>query len=238
MREGGAARSVPVLGDQWAEAHYNFKLFLHQPHLRGTSGAPSMLQIPDQPFSAIIFDCDGTLVDSMPLHYKAWVAALDAHGATFPFTEDYFYSKAGVREQDVVKLLNAEHGTDVDPEAVANYKAELFEKIIPQVSEIRPVAEYARSMYGKLPLSVASGSEEHIVRGCLKANDLLHLFNEIIITPRLVAKGKPAPDMFLLAAERMGVRPEECLVFEDGQSGIDAAKAAGMNWVYVPRTLR
>jgi HAD superfamily hydrolase (TIGR01509 family) len=87
-------------------------------------------------------------------------------------------------------------------------------------------------------MSVASGSEEHIVRGCLSANDLLHLFDDIIITPRLVSRGKPAPDMFLLAAERMGIAPEDCLVLEDGQSGIDAAEAAGMKWVFVPRTLR
>jgi HAD superfamily hydrolase (TIGR01509 family) len=197
-----------------------------------------MLQIPDHPFRALIFDCDGTLVDSMPLHYQAWVESLNHHGAPFDFTEEYFYSKAGVREQDVVKLLNAEYGTQVDPDAVADFKAELFAQMIPQVAEVRPVADFARSMHGELPMAVASGSEEHIVRGCLSANDLLHLFDDIIITPRLVARGKPAPDMFLLAAERMGVAPEDCLVLEDGQSGIDAAQAAGMKWVFVPRTLR
>lgn len=197
-----------------------------------------MLQIPDHPFRALIFDCDGTLVDSMPLHYRAWVSSLNHHSAPFDFTEDYFYSKAGVREQDVVKLLNAEYGTQIDPDSVADFKAELFAQMIPQVAEVRPVADYARSMHGKLPMSVASGSEEHIVRGCLSANDLLHLFDDIIITPRLVKRGKPAPDMFLLAAERMGVAPEDCLVLEDGQSGIDAAEAAGMKWVFIPRTLR
>lgn len=197
-----------------------------------------MLTIPDHPFRGFIFDCDGTLVDSMPLHYEAWVASLRHHDAPFEFTEDYFYSKAGVREQDVVQLLNAQHGTQIDPDAVADYKATLFEKLIPQVQAVKPVAEFARSMHGKFPLSVASGSEEHIVRGCLAANDLLHLFDDIIITPRLVERGKPAPDMFLLAAERMGLAPEDCLVLEDGQSGIDAAKAAGMQWVFVPRTLR
>jgi len=197
-----------------------------------------MLQIPDHPFHAIIFDCDGTLVDSMPLHYQAWIASLNHHQAPFDFTEDYFYSKAGVREQDVVKLLNEQHGTQIDPDSVAEFKAALFEQMIPQVPQVRPVAEFARSMHGKLPMSVASGSEEHIVRGCLTANDLLHLFDDIIITPRLVARGKPAPDMFLLAAERMGIAPEHCLVLEDGQSGIEAAEAAGMKWVFVPRSLR
>lgn len=198
----------------------------------------SMLAIPDSPFQAVIFDCDGTLVDSMPLHYEAWVASLKHHQAPFDFTEDYFYSKAGVREQDVVKLLNAEYGTRIDPDSVAGYKADLFETLIPQIKAIDPVAEFARAMFGKMPLSVASGSEEHIVRGCLAANGLLSLFDDIIITPRLVAHGKPAPDMFFLAAERMGIAPENCLVLEDGQSGIDAAKAAGMQWLFVPRTLR
>jgi HAD superfamily hydrolase (TIGR01509 family) len=197
-----------------------------------------MLAIPDSPFHAVIFDCDGTLVDSMPLHYEAWLASLKHHQAPFDFTENYFYSKAGVREQDVVKLLNTEYGTLIDPDSVAAYKADLFETLIPQIKAIGPVAEFARSMFGKMPLSVASGSEEHIVRGCLEANGLLSLFDDIIITPRLVDRGKPAPDMFLLAAQRMGISPEDCLVLEDGQSGIDAAKAAGMQWLFVPRTLR
>lgn len=196
-----------------------------------------MLQIPDHPFKAVIFDCDGTLVDSMPLHYQAWVQSLNRHQAPFDFTEDYFYSQAGVREQDVVRQLNAEYGTKVDPDSVAETKAAIFVELIPQVPEIRPVAEFARSLHGRLPLSVASGSEEHIVRGCLQANELLHLF-PTIITPRLVARGKPAPDMFLLAAERMQIDPADCLVLEDGQAGIDAAEAAGMRWAFVPRTLR
>jgi HAD superfamily hydrolase (TIGR01509 family) len=196
-----------------------------------------MLSIPDYPFRGFIFDCDGTLVDSMPLHYQAWLASLKQHDAPFDFTEDYFYSKAGVREQDVVKLLNTEYGTRIDPDSVADVKARIFEEMISQVSEVRPVADFARSIHGQYPMAVASGSEEHIVRGCLAANGLLDLF-PIIITPRKVARGKPAPDMFLLAAEQMGVAPADCLVLEDGQSGVDAAKSAGMQWVFIPRTLR
>ena len=196
-----------------------------------------MLSLPDHPFRAFIFDCDGTLVDSMPLHFQAWTASLRHHRAPFDFTEDYFYSMAGVREQDVVTLLNREHGTDVDPDAVAETKADIFRELIPQVPQVRPVAEFARTLLGRHPLAVASGSEEPIVRACLEANDLLHLF-DTIVTPRDVARGKPAPDMFLLAAERLGVAPEDCLVLEDGQSGVEAAKAAGMQWVFVPRTLR
>ncbi|MBX7207191.1 MAG: beta-phosphoglucomutase family hydrolase [Verrucomicrobiaceae bacterium] len=196
-----------------------------------------MLTLPDHPFRAYIFDCDGTLVDSMPLHYLAWVESLALHNAPFDFDEDVFYAYAGVREQDVVRIFNERHGTWIDPDSVANRKSEIFHRTIPQVSRVEPVAALAREAHGKLPMAVASGSEEHTVRACLGATGLLHLF-DTIVTPKDVRRGKPAPDMFLLAAERLGVNPSECLVFEDGKSGIEAAAAAGMQAVFVPRALR
>ncbi len=196
-----------------------------------------MLQIPDHPFRALIFDCDGTLVDSMPLHYIAWVESLRAHDAPFEFTEELFYAYAGVREQDVVRMLNQQHGVEIDPDSVAETKMRLFHQRIPEVRMVRPVADFARKSHGTLPMAVASGSEEPTVRACLAATNLLHLF-DTIVTPKDVRKGKPAPDMFLLAAERMKVDPADCLVLEDGNSGLEAAKAAGMQAVFVPRTLR
>jgi len=196
-----------------------------------------MLQIPDRPFAAYIFDCDGTLVDSMPIHYVCWVESLRLNGAPWEFTEAEFYGYAGVREQDTVIILNEKHGTNIDPDAVAHAKAELFTQRIPEVPAIKPVSDYARSLHGKAPMSVASGSEAPIVHACLKGNDLFHLFPHII-TPANVKQGKPAPDMFLLAAKLMGVDPKDCLVFEDGLPGMAAAKAAGMDAVFVPRTLR
>ena len=196
-----------------------------------------MLEIPDYPFQAYIFDCDGTLVDSMPLHYIAWVEALEQHNAPFEFTEEVFYAHAGIKEQDVVKILNAQYGTNIDPVSVDELKMEIFRRRIPEVQPVRPVAEFAKSLEGRFPMAVASGSEEPTVRGCLEATGLIHLF-ETIITPKLVKHGKPAPDMFLLAAERMGIAPSECLVLEDGNSGLEAAKAAGMQAVFVPRTMR
>ncbi|MCB1276189.1 HAD family phosphatase [Prosthecobacter sp.] len=195
------------------------------------------LQIPDHPFKAYIFDCDGTLVDSMPMHYVAWVEALKRHDAPFEFTEEEFYAHAGIKEQDVVKILNVKHGTQIDPVSVDELKMEIFRERIPEVQAVRPVAEFAKSLHGRFPMAVASGSEESTVRGCLEATELLHLF-PIIITPRKVKHGKPAPDMFLLAAEQMGVEPGDCLVLEDGHSGLAAATAAGMQSVFIPRTLR
>ena len=196
-----------------------------------------MLEIPDHPFQAYIFDCDGTLVDSMPLHYIAWVESLKQHDAPFEFTEEVFYAHAGIKEQDVVKILNAQYGTNIDPVSVDELKMEIFRKRIPEVQPVRPVAEFAKSLEGHFPMAVASGSEEPTVRGCLEATGLIHLF-ETIITPKLVKHGKPAPDMFLLAAERMGIAPSECLVLEDGNSGLEAAKAAGMQAVFIPRAMR
>lgn len=169
----------------------------------------------------------------MPLHYIAWVESLRQHDAPFDFTEEVFYSLAGVREQDTVILLNEQYGSSIDPDSVAEVKSKLFHQSIPQVQPIVPVADFARSVHGRFPVSVASGSEEDIVRGCLTATGLIDLF-DIIITPRLVAKGKPAPDMFLLAAERMGLSPADCLVLEDGNSGLKAAEAAGMQAIFVP----
>jgi HAD superfamily hydrolase (TIGR01509 family) len=126
----------------------------------------------------------------------------------------------------------------VDPDGVAEYKFELFQKRMKEVGEIVPVADLARRAHLEgMPIAVASGSEEETVRGVLVANDLERLF-EVIITPKLVQRGKPAPDMFLLAAERLGVAPEDCVVFEDGESGMQAARAAGMAAVFVPRTVR
>ncbi len=174
----------------------------------------------------------------MPLHYIAWCESLRRHEAPFDFTEEVFYGLAGVREQDTVELLNRQYGSDIDPDSVARVKSEIFDQRVDEVQTVPPVAAIAREWHGRLPMSVASGSEPETVRACLTNTGLITLF-QTIITPRDVqpGRGKPAPDMFLLAAERMGVRPEDCLVFEDGNSGIQAAKAAGMEAVFVARGL-
>jgi len=191
------------------------------------------LILPDKDYDAFIYDCDGTLVDSMPAHYRAWCQALERAGATFPFPESQFYGFAGVQEQEIVRRLNAQHDADVDPDAVAHLKDILVRQLASEVAPIAEVADHARLHHGQRPLAVASGSPESLVRLFLEQARLLHLF-ETIITPADVARGKPSPDMFLLAALRMGVSPHRCLVFEDGASGLSAARSAQMDAVFVP----
>ncbi|MFK5923683.1 MAG: HAD family phosphatase [Verrucomicrobiota bacterium] len=191
------------------------------------------LTFPQGDFEAYIFDCDGTLVDSMPLHYRAWSASFIHHDAPFEFSEKRFYASAGVPDRETVASLNAQHGCELDADSIHDHKLEYFFQHMHELEAVHAVADVLRSIHGKLPVSVASGSDITLVEPSLKIVDLDHFF-EIIVTPADVERGKPAPDMFLLAAEKMGIAPEKCLVFEDGQAGIDAANAAGMQSVFVP----
>jgi HAD superfamily hydrolase (TIGR01509 family) len=193
-----------------------------------------ILDFPEGDFEGVIFDCDGTLVDSMPLHYRAWTASFVHHGAPWHWTEDEFYANAGVPDRVTVMSLNARYGVNLDPDSVHDFKAAWYSKGIHELGPVPAVAELARKYRADgIPVSVASGSELMLVAPSLEAAGLGGLF-DIVITPADVARGKPAPDMFLLAAERMGVAPERCLVFEDGKPGVEAAVAAGMKWVFVP----
>ena len=190
------------------------------------------LDIPRREFGAYIFDCDGTLVDSMPLHYRAWSAAFEAQGASFDFTEHQFYENAGVPDREIVAKMNALHGTELSPDAVHDYKKDWFVQHLSELEAVPEVAAVVRELHGRKPIAVASGSDITIVDPELRHVGLRDFF-EVLITPVDVERGKPAPDMFLLAAEKLGVDASECLVFEDGQAGIDAATAAGMESVFV-----
>jgi beta-phosphoglucomutase family hydrolase len=195
------------------------------------------LSIPEGDFKAFIFDCDGTLVDSMPLHHRAWSASFKHHQAPFEFTEETFYGHAGVPDLEIVRILNERFDCSLDGHAVDTYKHDYFMKELHTLKTIEAVETIARTLHGKSPLAVASGSALDLVKPSLEHTNLIHLF-ETIVTVEMVEHGKPAPDMFLLCAERMGVPPESCLVFEDGQAGIEAATAAGMQSVFVPRPER
>ncbi|MBL9160050.1 MAG: HAD-IA family hydrolase [Verrucomicrobiales bacterium] len=192
------------------------------------------LDLPDRDFAGYIFDCDGTLVDSMPLHFRAWTASFVHHAAPWHWTEDEFYANAGVPDRVTVMELNARYGVSLDPDSIHEYKAGWYSQHLADLAPVPAVAALAKRYHeeGK-KISVASGSDLSLVAPSLEIAGLAPLF-DIVITPADVKRGKPAPDMFLLAAERMGVDPADCLVFEDGKPGIEAAIAAGMSWVFVP----
>lgn len=183
-------------------------------------------------FGGYIFDCDGTLADSMLVHHRAWLAALRLHGATFDFDWELFTSRAGMSLPNTVEALNQQFGMTMDPEAVTAAQRAEYERFLPTVRPIVPVVELALRVARSAPVSVASGGERNIVRRTLELIGLGDTFS-VVVTPEEVRHGKPAPDMFLLAAERMGVPPAECVVFEDSPLGLEAARRAGMTGVLV-----
>jgi HAD superfamily hydrolase (TIGR01509 family) len=191
------------------------------------------LDIPPGDFAGYIFDLDGTLVDTMPLHFRAWEAAMRVAGLTCPLDEDLFYSLGGVPTRRVAELIAAHYGLRIDPDAVFHHKESLFQELQGDARLIGPVADFARRVARTHPVAIASGGPRDIVRRSLELTGLAPLF-PVVVTADDVVHGKPAPDMFLLAARQMGVEPGSCLVFEDAEPGMRAAEAAGMKWVRVP----
>lgn len=181
---------------------------------------------------ALIFDCDGTLADSMPVHYLASRAVFAAHGLDFPETR--FYELAGVPTREIVALLAGEQRKhlDTDVDRITREKEEWFLSHLELVEPIPWVVEQARSYRGKLPLAVASGGVRWIVEAQLERIGLKGHF-DAIVTSDQVERHKPDPQVFLEAARRLGVAPERCLVFEDGELGFEAARRAGMPWIDV-----
>ena len=184
------------------------------------------LTLPEGDFKAYLFDCDGTIVDSMPLHYIAWNRALNEYGCT-SFTEELFYAWGGMPVGDVVAELNRRDGLSIPTTEFAHRKESLYYELIHQLQPVPEVLEQIHLQHGSIPFAVVSGSTRESVVKSLEALGLLHLFDTLVCAGDY-ERGKPAPDPFLLAAFRLGVEPNACLVFEDADIGIQAAAAAGM----------
>ena len=189
------------------------------------------LTIPAGSFRAYLFDCDGTIVDSMPLHYIAWKKSLAEWNC--PFQEELFYAWGGRPVTEIIAALNEQHGLAMPVDTVAKRKEELYYELLPQLKAIPEVIEHVEAQHGRIPLAVVSGSRRNSVVGSLTALHLLDKFDTLVCAEDY-ARGKPAPDCFLAAAARLGVDPKDCLVFEDTDMGIEAATAAGMASVRVP----
>jgi len=189
------------------------------------------LPIPAGAFKAYLFDCDGTIVDSMPLHYIAWKTALAEWNCPFP--EDLFYTWGGKPVDEMISTLNEMHGLHMPVKQVGNRKEGLYFDLLPQLKAIPEVVEHIEAQQGYIPFAVVSGGRRNSVIRSLTAVHLLDRFQTIVGAEEYI-HSKPAPDAFLLAAERLGVAPADCLVFEDTDLGIQAATAAGMASVRVP----
>lgn len=194
------------------------------------------LNLPSPGYKALIFDLDGTLVDSMPAHFKAWSQALADQGEPGVFPEDIFYAMGGRPTRDIVEIINGEKGLHLDPAAVALSKKRHYLEILDTVELLEEVASFARENRGKIPMAVASGGSRVVVEKTLQSVGISDWFDEVVSSDE-VENGKPAPDIFLETALRLGVAPEDCIVFEDGRAGIAAARAAGMEVVVVPTHL-
>jgi HAD superfamily hydrolase (TIGR01509 family) len=189
------------------------------------------LLIPPGNFGAYLFDCDGTVADSMPLHYLAWSQALGECGCVL--TEERFYELGGVPIIEIIERLGREQRMELPIAQIAKRKEELYFRRLSRLQAVPEVFEHIELQHGRIPFAVVSGSTRDSVEASLLAIGLLERFDLLVCAGDYV-KSKPDPEPFLIAAERLGVPPEACLVFEDTQLGIDAATAAGMTSVRVP----
>jgi beta-phosphoglucomutase-like phosphatase (HAD superfamily) len=191
------------------------------------------MHFPTEGFEGLVFDLDGTLIDSMPAHFESWCEALAQAGAPGILGEDVFYAMGGRPTKDIVGILNEENKLKLDPDSVAFSKKRDFLNRLDSIVVIEEIVEYARSWRGKVPMAVATGGKREVVEKTLQVLGLSDLFDEVV-TADDVSAGKPDPEVFLLAAEKMGVDPKKCVAFEDAAPGIMAAQSAGMTVVAVP----
>ncbi|MGA1982086.1 MAG: HAD family phosphatase [Acidobacteriaceae bacterium] len=187
------------------------------------------LQLPAGPFKAYLFDCDGTIADSMPLHYVAWKQALAEWGCDFP--EDVFYAWGGMPAAEIVATLARQQGLTIPAEEVAHRKELLYYELLPQLQAVPEVLEQINLNWSRngrrIPMAVVSGSTRDSVTKSLELLGLLDRFSTLVCAGDYI-RSKPDPEPFLVAAARLNVAPADCLVFEDTDMGVQAATAAGM----------
>lgn len=183
------------------------------------------LKLPERAFKAYLFDCDGTIVDSMPLHYLAWRKALAEWNCEF--AEDLFYAWGGMPVAEIIATLNQKHGLNMPVDDVRKQKEGFYLEQLGQLQAVPEVLELIEHRHGQVPFAVVSGSTRDSVTASLQALSILDRFDTLVCAGDY-QRSKPDPEPFLIAAARLGIAPEDCLVFEDTEMGIQAATAAGM----------
>lgn len=179
----------------------------------------------NQKAKGLIFDLDGTLADTMPVHFTAYRHILATYG--IDFTPGVFANLAGIPAVGTIRKLNEIFGTAMNPEVVGMLKELEYEKMMYKMKPVGPVVGLVKKYYGKLPMAVGTGGYKRLAWKSLEILGLDQYF-KILVASEDVKHSKPHPETFLKCAELMGVPPEFCQVFEDGQLGIQAAKTAGM----------
>ena len=184
------------------------------------------LKLPEGTFKAYLFDCDGTIADSMPLHYVAWKKALAEWGCAFP--ERTFYAWGGLPAAEIVATLAREQGLTMPAEEVAHRKEDLYYEILHELQAVPEVLEQIEQNHGRIPFAVVSGSTRDSVTKSLVALGILDKFDTLVCAGDYT-KSKPDPEPFLDCGQAAGCRARGLpAVFEDTEMGIQAATAAGM----------
>ncbi|MEZ8144467.1 6-phosphogluconate phosphatase [Enterovibrio norvegicus FF-33] len=181
-------------------------------------------------YDALIFDLDGTLLDSMPGHYAAWQKTAADFG--FEVSESWYHTRGGSPTILTATTLVEQLHLDIEPSVLAAHKMQCFAEVMEAHLEMLPFTEVARRYAGKKPMAVGTGTLTDIATRMLKKAELLHLF-DVVVGADQVSAHKPSPDTFLRCAELLSVTPSKCLVFEDAVFGFDAAAAAGMDVIDV-----
>jgi beta-phosphoglucomutase family hydrolase len=180
----------------------------------------------------LIFDLDGTITDTMPIHYIAWKNAAANYG--IDFTVELFEKLAGIPLYPTVKRLNEMFDKNIDPQEMGDAKETEYENNMHRMKPIEPVIDLIKKYHGKLPMVVGTGGCRRL---SLKAMNIIGIDNYItgLVSADDVENHKPHPETFLKCAELIGVKPQYCQVFEDGILGIQAAETAGMMVVDVTK---
>ena len=186
-----------------------------------------------QGFKAYLYDCDGTLADNMEAHKETYIKVAASKGHVIE--GDIIDELAGWPVIKVIDEINKRYNTTFDPQEFVDMKYKLFlNEYIEHTLPIVHVVEHLKNHVQKVKIGVVSGSGRVAVEKTLKVLGIFDLV-EVMVCAGETAKGKPFPDPFLKAAHELHVKPEDCLVFEDGEAGTIAAEAAGMKWVRVDK---